>query len=542
MALQAGASRAILLAVEQLRNDVLSSDAQLNAAAAALLRGGGAVAAYSFFTGGGGGLPSGTGGAAGAPASSLFRATVSALQSSTVPLIAAVPPSVAPAVPGGPVRRLWVRRDAPADVVRQRVLEAFGLGDPRVDVAFEFRAGEAGAAHPAGVTLPLGMQASGEVGAAAHPAAPGSSYTPSHHSRSSAAQGVLEEAHRVREARGLLELPVVVFDAAVGIGGAPAAAAAAPPALFHAFAVPPPPPAPPVLRPALSIPSVDLSDESGRAGDSPMPGRASATAEATAVAALPPYTAAVAGLRAKYGDAIVVNEGVVQRLHALFAEKAAAAAAAGAAGAHASQLSHGEFVGFMGAAAGTPPEVAGLMFAAMDGDGSGAVSFEEMVVGFAVMAAGDLRTRLGLALRAFDVDKSGAKGEEGGRLQEARTSAPPHRRREDQLRGDAVARAVLDGPRSSRERRARGPPRRRLRHERRRRARRRRAVRRRAGQPAAPGRLPVGGAVERAAVHAPAARPPSRQAPCTGNTGNFALAAAARPRRNPADHDGGSVQ
>jgi Ca2+-binding EF-hand superfamily protein len=97
----------------------------------------------------------------------------------------------------------------------------------------------------------------------------------------------------------------------------------------------------------------------------------------------------------QYGSAVVFDENALQQLYLVF---------------HASadhQLTHDAFVATMGNA-GTPPNIAHQLFSAMDRDGSGTISFEEMAVGLAVLARGDLRAKLSLAFSAFDVDKNGA--------------------------------------------------------------------------------------------------------------------------------------
>jgi len=48
---------------------------------------------------------------------------------------------------------------------------------------------------------------------------------------------------------------------------------------------------------------------------------------APAAAALPPFTQALAGLRARYGAAVAVDEALLQRLHGLFGRKSQAASA-----------------------------------------------------------------------------------------------------------------------------------------------------------------------------------------------------------------------
>lgn len=163
----------------------------------------------------------------------------------------------------------------------------------------------------------------------------------------------------------------------------------------------------------------------------PLSKRAAAPPAPAPAAALPPFTQALAGLRARYGAAVAVDEALLQRLHGLFGRKSqAASAAAGGGGGGAAQLTLPEFVAVLGeaggggAGGGMPAAAASLLFSAMDADASGAVSFEEMAVGLAVLARGDVRSRLRLALSAFDTDKKGERGR-GQRRRPLHPPAPP---------------------------------------------------------------------------------------------------------------------
>jgi Ca2+-binding EF-hand superfamily protein len=233
---------------------------------------------------------------------------------------------------------------------------------------------------------------------------------------------MLEAAHRSREARGLYELPLEVFDV---LRGAEAGVAQGR-GLFDGFEAAAAPPVI-VLRPVLAIP-VGGPEDSPWGQDSPMPTKPS----------LPPYTVvrlvagtaisqtslqcslsskrlqALSSLVAQYGSGVVFDEATLRELYAIFQAKTQDSIARGlsdGAAAH-HQLTHDEFVSAMGRT-GTPGNVAHQLFAAMDRDASGTISFDEMAVGLAVLARGDLRAKLSLAFSAFDLDKSGTCCERG---------------------------------------------------------------------------------------------------------------------------------
>jgi hypothetical protein len=161
-----------------------------------------------------------------------------------VPVIAAVPQTMAAFVPGGVFRRLQIPRLCALEVLKQAVREAFGVGN-RLDIAFRFGSGEVGPAFSGGGLLPL------------------------------TTQDMLEAAHRSRETRGLQELPLEVFDVVRGLEGTGEGS------LFDGFSGAATP-AVVVLRPKLAMPADGLGDFGGPGGlDSPMPIKAQA---------LPPYT------------------------------------------------------------------------------------------------------------------------------------------------------------------------------------------------------------------------------------------------------------